>query len=127
MLVLGLHSVHGYFVAVLAIVVCVLAALLDACTRRIPNTLTYVAILGGLAINLLAAGLAYGSAGHPGTVAQWLGAPGITQSLLGFAVCAGLGILGAMAGIGGGDIKLLAAARSSFSACRRSGRPSSSP
>jgi prepilin peptidase CpaA len=90
-------------------VICTLAAILDAYTRRIPNHLTYTAILAGLAINALASACTHIDTPHFTTAAHWLAAPGITQSLLGFGVCAALGLFGVIARIGGGDIKLLAA------------------
>ena len=47
---------------------------------------------------------------HAGNALTWLGTPGIKESLYGFAVCLILGLAGSiMAGIQGGDLKLLAA------------------
>ena len=108
-LVLGLHSSGGFFVPVVATGVCMLAALFDAWTTRIPNPLTYTAILVGIAINLLSSSLLRFGAEHGDTAVRWLGAPGISQSLLGFGVCALLAVVALAAGIGGGDVKLLAA------------------
>ena len=108
-LVIALHTTHGFFLPVLATAICTVAALFDASTRRIPNPLTYTAILLALAINALASIINRGDAAHLSAAAHWLAAPGITQSLLGFSVCAALGILAALARAGGGDIKLLAA------------------
>ncbi len=106
-LVVGLHGQHGFFVPVLATAVCLLAALFDAWTKRIPNALTYTAIVAGLAINLLSTGLASMNAA---TATRWLAAPGAQQSALGFGICAVLGLIGLIvARVGGGDIKLLAA------------------
>ncbi len=109
-MVMGLHAERGFFVGVLATAVCILAALFDAWTTRIPNPLTYTAILLGLAINGAASAMGHATANALVTMNHLLGAPGISQSLLGFGVCAGLGIFGMMvAKVGGGDIKLLAA------------------
>ena len=52
-LVVGAHGTRGFFLPVLAAAVCVLAALFDARTGRIPNPLTYTAILLGLGLNAL--------------------------------------------------------------------------
>jgi prepilin signal peptidase PulO-like enzyme (type II secretory pathway) len=97
---------RGFFVASLAMGVCVLAALFDAFTLRIPNNLTYTAALLGLALNGLSAVLGLL---HADTAVTWLGAAGIKESLLGLLACGILGLLGNLAaGIHGGDLKLLA-------------------
>src|SRR5689334_10533292 len=57
LLVMLTHAREGFFVPVLATVVCILAALFDAWTSRIPNPLTYTAILLGLAASAVGAGL----------------------------------------------------------------------
>ncbi|HUO07323.1 MAG TPA: hypothetical protein VM008_03255, partial [Phycisphaerae bacterium] len=44
-LVVGLHSQRGFFIPVLTTGICILAALFDAWTTRIPNALTYGAIV----------------------------------------------------------------------------------
>lgn len=97
----------GVFLPVLCLFVLVLAAAFDAATGRIPNPLTYTAILAGLAINalgLLATALA------PRVAGNWLGAVGPTQAALGLLVFGGFGLLStALAGMGGGDMKNLAA------------------
>lgn len=87
---------------------CAIGAWVDSATRRIPNVLTYPAILLGLGINaILVPTLA---AMHADGVLAWLGSPGPRESLLGFLLCAAVGILGFMSrGLGGGDVKLLAA------------------
>jgi prepilin signal peptidase PulO-like enzyme (type II secretory pathway) len=91
----------------LAVAVCGLAGLFDAWTTRIPNRLTYVAILMGLGLNE-AAGVA--ERVHWEAAVRWLGAAGPAQSVLGFGVCAAVGIVGrVVARVGGGDVKLLAA------------------
>jgi prepilin peptidase CpaA len=105
-LLMTLRTTRGFFVPVLAAGICILAALFDAWTKRIPNALTYTAALLGLAINLASSGLMMM---HADVAARCLGAPGIGQSLLGFGVCAGLAVLGMIAKVGGGDLKLLVA------------------
>lgn len=103
----ALHDNRAFFIPILSTAVCILAALFDAWTTRIPNPLTYTAILLGLALSALAAALA---ALHQDVALRWLAAPSFQQSLLGFAVCAIVGLAGVIfARIGGGDIKLLAA------------------
>jgi prepilin peptidase CpaA len=98
---------HGFFIASLAGVVCVLAALFDAFTLRIPNNLTYTAAMLGLALNGLSPVLGLL---HADTAVTWLGAAGIQESLLGLVVCGLVGLVGNLvAGIHGGDLKLLAA------------------
>ncbi len=85
--------------------VCAVAAGHDAATSRVPNPLTYTAILLGLALNCLPGILRL--AGISAT--DWIGAVGPTQSLMGFGLCAGIGLACIfMAGMGGGDMKLLA-------------------
>jgi prepilin peptidase CpaA len=97
----------GLYLPILALLVCFVAAWHDAATSRIPNALTYTAILVGLGLNMLAPLLHLLDA-H--VALQWLGASGALSALLGFALCAGIGIACLMlAGMGGGDMKLLAA------------------
>ncbi|MGN6367686.1 MAG: prepilin peptidase [Phycisphaerae bacterium] len=108
-LVIGFHSPRGFFIPILAICVCTLAALFDAWTMRIPNPLTYTAILLGISLNLLSSTLAHLDSRYADTAVRWLAAPGISQSLLGFGVCAFLAVAAQALGVGGGDIKLLAA------------------
>jgi prepilin peptidase CpaA len=98
----------GFFLLALCFVVCTAAAWLDVATRRIPNALTYPAILIGLALNALAPP-ALEALGFD-TAAVWLGASGLRDGLLGFGLCAAIGIVSFIArGLGGGDVKLLAA------------------
>jgi prepilin peptidase CpaA len=107
LLVVGNHAARGCFVPVLAMSICILAALFDACTTRIPNALTYTAILLGVAVNAVGSLLILS---HADTATRWLAAPALSQSLLGFGACALVGIAGMfIARVGGGDIKLLAA------------------
>ena len=91
----------------LCLVLCLLATSFDAATSRIPNQLTYTAILLGLLANSLpvAVGLI-----RPDLKLSFLAAVGPAQSLKGMLACGTLG-LGCMtlAGMGGGDMKLLAA------------------
>lgn len=104
---LGAQAKHGLFIYTLTILICLLAAVTDAATMRVPNALTYPAILLGLLLNCIFVlfKLLHWDAG-----AQWLGAAGPVQSLVGLAVCGGLALLGVLAaGVGGGDAKLLAA------------------
>lgn len=82
------------------LLVCVVAAAFDAGTAHIPNSLTYTAILSGLAINTLA------------TVSplELRGAAGIGPALTGMLAYGGVGLVCMLAaGMGGGDAKLLAA------------------
>ncbi len=99
---------QGFFIITLCFVICIAAAALDVATRRIPNVLTYPAILLGLGLNAIlppileAAGL--------NVAALWLGASGLRDGLMGFGLCAVIGIVSFIArGLGGGDVKLLAA------------------
>ncbi len=106
---IALAETHrGFFLITLCFGTVGVAAWLDAATRRIPNSLTDPAILLGLIVNLLLA---------PGlselvspNIATWFGATSIKDALLGFALCAAIGIVSFMAGgLGGGDTKLLGA------------------
>jgi len=98
---------HGFFMPVLAMLVCLLAAGFDAATTRIPNPITYTAVLLGLTVSGAAA-----IAGRwtGADVAGMLGASGAVAALQGFALCAGIGLVClTMAGMGGGDVKLIVA------------------
>ncbi len=98
---------RGFFVAELALVLCLIAAFTDAYSGRIPNILTYPAILLGLALNSL--GLLFHSL-HWDVAATWLGSPGLQQSLLGFGACLMVALVGVLVGqVHGGDLKLLCA------------------
>jgi prepilin peptidase CpaA len=96
----------GIFVPALAIGVCILAALFDARSARIPNPLTYIATLVGLAVAGISAILA---ANNFTTAVTWLAAPPFAYSVAGFATCAAIAVLGMTIRIGGGDLKLLIA------------------
>ena len=99
---------YGFYLLALSFLVCLAAAWLDLATRRIPNVLTYPAILIGLALNALAPPAL--EAVGADTVVVWLGASGLRDGLLGFGLCAAIGIVSFMArGLGGGDVKLLGA------------------
>ncbi len=86
---------HGIAFALLTVVL-IIAAVTDIRTGKVYNWLTYPAILLGLAF---------------WCAAGWLGAPtGLASALIGFA--AGLipfAIVYALGGLGGGDVKLMAA------------------
>ena len=99
---------YGFFLLSLCFVVVFGATWSDVATRRIPNALTYPAILLGLALNgalpLLLAKL------DLKTAEVFLGASGSIDCIQGFGLCAAIGIVSFMArGLGGGDVKLLAA------------------
>ena len=99
---------QGYFVLSLCLVVCFAAAWSDVATRRIPNLLTYPAILLGLALNGVLP-LALEAAGARSALVL-LGSSGSADCFMGFGACAGIGILSFMArGLGGGDVKIMAA------------------
>lgn len=81
------------FTFTLTLTLVALASLWDVRTGRIPNTLTYPAILGGPLLALL----------------PWAG-PDVTSSLAGLAVAlAPALVLWTLGALGGGDVKLLAA------------------
>lgn len=99
---------HGYFTEMLVFGVLIVGAWFDTTKSMIPNRLNYPALLIGLAIGLAinpllqATGIDYAS--------TWLGAAGWRQVLMGFGLCAGIGIAGfATRGLGGGDVKLMTA------------------
>lgn len=107
LLTMTTHGQRGFFTITLATTLCLLAALFDAWTTRIPNWLTYTAIVVGLVTNVVAS---ICTLQHFDVAQRWLAAPGINESLLGFAVCAVLGVASIfLTRVGGGDIKLLAA------------------
>jgi prepilin signal peptidase PulO-like enzyme (type II secretory pathway) len=105
-LVMAAHGARGFFLPVVAMLVCLLAALFDGYTARIPNPLTYPAIVLGLLLNGMVPVMDWMNA-HAAVV--WLGAAGPASSLMGFGACAILGVIGCLAaGVHGGDLKLLA-------------------
>jgi prepilin peptidase CpaA len=106
-LLLRPSSAHGLFLLALCFAVALLAAGFDAATGRIPKQITYTGIVLGLGLNC-ADGLIRRH--WPTFSFQWLGAAGPTQSLYGLLLFGGMGIIGVLfAGMGGGDMKLLAA------------------
>ncbi|MEI8197496.1 MAG: prepilin peptidase [Phycisphaerae bacterium] len=103
----GAAGPSGHFVFICTTMICVLAAWFDAATTRIPNPLTYTAVVVGLCLSLLAAALTQAKLPAP---ALWLGAPTPLDALYGFGLCAAIGLACLVfAGMGGGDVKLLAA------------------
>ena len=99
---------EGIFLPALCLGVMALAAGFDAATSRIPNPITYPAILIGLAANILGFVLHHAA---PHLAARWFGAwPGQRSRLLGLLLFGGIGFIGVVfAGMGGGDMKLLEA------------------
>jgi len=100
------HGQQGYFLPMLAVTWCVLAAIFDASTGRIPNQLTYPAALLGLALNL-ASPLIEGN--HAAQV--WLASCGPAQCLVGFGGALMFLLVSPLFGdaVHGGDLKLLTA------------------
>ena len=99
---------HGFYLLTLCFLICAVAAWLDVATRLIPNRLTYPAILIGLALNVLLPPLLDSTGLNVAVV--WLGATGFQDGLLGFGLCAVIGLVSfAARGLGGGDVKLLGA------------------
>lgn len=106
--VLTREADRGFFLLTLCFVVAGGAAFVDAATRRIPNLLTYPAILIGLSLNAFLPPLA--EAAGWDTPIVWTGATGFVDGMQGFGLCAAIGIVSFIAhGLGGGDVKLLAA------------------
>lgn|GEM_PF-1206629 len=99
----------GYAYA-LATMVCLIAALTDAATGVIPNKLTYPAMIAGLVLAIVTGIFLRFDTNWSGRVVQFLSAPTIRDCLLGFGVCAAIGILSwLLSGLGEGDLKLIAA------------------
>lgn len=99
---------RGFFLLSLCLVVVFAATWSDVATRRIPNVLTYPAILLGLGLNALLP-LVLERVGAS-TALVMLGSSGTLDALQGFGLCAIVGVVSFMArGLGGGDVKLLAA------------------
>jgi prepilin signal peptidase PulO-like enzyme (type II secretory pathway) len=112
LLTLTTRSNQGFFVPTLATLTCILAALFDGFTTRIPNPLTYTALLLGLALNALASFiLAQPHINIPQepVVVTFLAAPGIYQSLIALAVTFPFALVGLLFNVGGGDLKLILA------------------
>ena len=84
-------------------VACLAAAWTDFRFRRIPNTITYPTLIAGLVLNSL------GDWSSP--LRNWLGTIGWEGSVLGFLACGGIMLVCfVLFSVGGGDVKLLAAA-----------------
>lgn len=100
---------HGYFADSISWVVLGTAAALDIAFRRIPNALTYPAILLGLLINVVMPAIT--ALIGPNVVQSWLGGSETPRDgLLGFGSCAIFGLVSFMLrGVGGGDAKTLGA------------------
>ena len=99
---------QGYFLITLCFLVCGVGAWIDVATRRIPNVLTYPAIVIGLLVNAWLPPLL--SAVGADVAVIWTGATGLRDGMLGFGLCAAIGIVSFMVrGLGGGDVKLLGA------------------
>ena len=99
---------HGYFVIVAAYALAGVATFNDVALRKVPNSLTYPALLLALVLNGAVVPLLRRAEWTAALV--WLGAPGMRPSLLGLGLCALVGIISfAARGLGGGDVKLLAA------------------
>jgi prepilin signal peptidase PulO-like enzyme (type II secretory pathway) len=102
---------RGFFVPTLAFLVLGTAAWLDVAYCRIPNALTYPAILIGLVANVFVPAISrlFDPAGA-NLLTAWLGGTDPRDGLLGFGACAGFAILSfMMRGMGGGDAKALGA------------------
>lgn len=106
---------HGYFVIVCLYALVGAGGVCDAAFRRIPNRFTYPAILLAGCLTMVVAPFcelcgwkeALGWIGC--NAAPWGGVA--WEALKGFLLCAGVGVLSfAARGLGGGDVKLLAAA-----------------
>lgn len=105
----GLSVPCSFSIALLAGVLLV-ASVTDLRERKIPNWLTYSALLWGIALNAVASGFLIPVAASPSSVQTALGTVGLLDSLLGAGCCFGLMLIGYLAsGTGAGDVKLLAA------------------
>ncbi len=99
---------RGYFLLVFCFLVTGVAMMFDVATRTIPNRLTYPAILIGLFVNGILPPV-LGAAGADVAVI-WTGASGFHDTMLGFSLCAVIGLVSFIArGLGGGDVKLVVA------------------
>lgn len=101
------RPVEGTFILSLAFLITAAAAMCDSATRRIPNVLTYPALLIAVALNIGVVPLL--DRVFP-VGAAWFGAPTWDEAMLGFIGCAAIGVISFMfRGLGGGDVKLIAA------------------
>lgn len=104
----------GYFVIVCLYALCGAAAFSDAALRRIPNSFNYTALVLALLLNMFVAPLCElldwtgASLWIGANYGQWGGVA--LESLKGFGLCLLVGVVSfAARGLGGGDVKLLAA------------------
>lgn len=98
---------RGLFISLLCFSTLLISAGFDSATGHIPNPITYTAILLGLSLNSLSPLL---SRAAPQMADRWLGAAGPMQSLMGFVIFGVFGVVSLLLrGLGGGDMKLLAA------------------
>lgn len=104
------HLKAGTFVPLVCVLMVIFAAWFDAATYRIPNALTYTGILVGLLVN----GFMFVLDANPNPpdtmklAMAWMGYS--PEFILGFILCAGMGIFSLLiGGMGGGDVKLLTA------------------
>jgi prepilin peptidase CpaA len=96
----------GVFLPVLTLAICILAAWTDAASSRIPNAITYPAVIVGLALNCWPA--LYPANILP--ITRWAGSVGMIESLEGVGLSFAIGLsCWIFRGIGGGDLKLLTA------------------
>jgi prepilin signal peptidase PulO-like enzyme (type II secretory pathway) len=108
----------GLFLPLLCLGVLIVSAAFDAATGRIPNPLTYAAIAVGLLLNCLSV---LAQQASPRVASEWLGAAGPGQAAFGFLLFGGIGVVGVIfAGMGGGDMKLLAAIGATLGLARAS-------
>ena len=104
--ILGQAHDHGYFQLSFAYVLVGAAAWVDSAWRRIPNKLTYPALMLALLLSFVVAPLLQVLDFR--TALIWLGAPSLADAFWGLLFCFVLGILSFMArGLGGGDVKML--------------------
>lgn len=102
----------GYFVIVCLYALTACAAFSDAALRKVPNRFSYPALLLALGLNCVIAPAL--ELLQCTSALRWIGANtsaygGVAlESLLGFALCTGIGLLSfAARGLGGGDVKVM--------------------
>lgn len=92
---------------VFAVLVTAASAYTDLLSRRIFNTLTYPAILAGIAMHLVASAA---NAGGVPAITEWCRTDGLADGIVGVLAAVAVSIpLYVFRGIGGGDLKLLVA------------------
>jgi prepilin signal peptidase PulO-like enzyme (type II secretory pathway) len=94
------------FVPIVSACVCLVAGLFDGWTQRIPNPLTYTAVLLGVGLNGLATLM---TAMHIDTGVTWIGAVGFVPSIAAVVFCSVLGLVAGLFGCSYGDLKLFVA------------------